>query len=375
MFNRIFRSGAGRRNNRAIGFWVAPLVMLACMVAGAHTSAAAEARGPAVMVSKPWQPQLPNGWVLSEVSAVAVGPDDTVWVLQRPRALPEADRAHAGPAVLAFTRDGKFLRGFGGPGDGYEWPQVEHSLAVDAKGRVWITGSFRGTSEQADDMILVFDGQGKFVRQIGRRGKSTGNFDHANVRTPADLFIDDAHNEVYVADGYANNRLVVFDTETGAFKRMWSAFGAAPPAESTPSPAATDTSRDTHNDNATPFVGVHGVEIAKDGTVYVSDRANKRIQLFTRDGHYLRQVFVNRDGAAPLSASGIAFSVDPEQRTLYVADWGNNQVWLFDRKTLAQIGKIDASFVGPHLIATDSTGALYVAEVQGHRVSRFVQAP
>ena len=377
MFNWYSRRGVNhdRHNDPAIGLRLAALAMLICVASGARPSAAAEANVPTVMVSKPWQPELPKGWVLAEVSAVAVGPDDTIWVLQRPRTLVESDRAHAAPPVLAFTRDGKFLRGFGGPGDGFEWPQVEHSLAVDAKGRVWISGSFRGTSDQADDMILVFDGQGKFVRQIGRRGASTGNTDHVNVRASADIFVDDARNEVYVADGYANNRVVVFDSETGAFKRMWSAFGAAPPAESTPSPAATDTSRDTKNDNAVPFVGVHGVEIAKDGTVYVSDRANKRIQLFTRDGKYLRQVFVNRGGAAPLSASGIAFSVDPEQRHLYVADWGNQEVWVFDRKTLAQIGRIDAKFVGPHLIATDSTGALYVAEVQGHRVSRFVPAP
>jgi len=372
MFNRISSAGDGRHTHRAVSAGVLTLALLAGMSVAPRVQAANAPQG---MVSKPWQPQMPNGWIMSEVSAVAVGPDDTVWVLQRPRALPEADRAHAGPAVLAFNRDGKYLRGFGGPGDGYEWPQVEHSLAVDAKGHVWITGSFRGTSAQADDMVLVFDGQGKFIRQIGRRGASTGNLDHANVRAPADIFIDDARNEVYVADGYANNRLVVFDTETGAFKRMWSAFGAPPPAESTPSPAATDTSTDIKNDNAPSFIGVHGVEIAKDGTVYVSDRAHKRVQLFDRDGKYQRQFFVNRAGAAPLSASGIAFSVDPEQRTLYVADWGNQQVWLYDRKTLAQTGKIDATFVGPHLMATDSTGALYIAEVQAHRVSRFVPAP
>ncbi|MBX7199393.1 MAG: NHL repeat-containing protein [Rhodospirillaceae bacterium] len=365
MSNRISRPGAG--------CWALKLAVLTCLIATPPAHAAA-ANGP-LMISKPWTPQLPNGWVMSEVSAVAVGPDDTVWVLQRPRALPAADRAHAAPAVLAFTSEGKYLRGFGGPGEGYEWPQVEHSLAVDAKGRIWITGSFRGGDTPADDMILAFDSQGKFLRQIGKRGASTGNLDHANIRAAADLFIDDARNELYVADGYANNRLVVFDTETGAFKRMWSAFGKAPPAESTPSPAATDTSRDVHNDNVTPFVGVHGVEIAQDGTVYVSDRANKRVQLFDRGGKYLRQFFVNRDGAAPLSASGIAFSADPEQRTIYVADWGNQQVWLFDRKTLAQRGKIDATFVGPHLMGVDSTGALYVAEVQGHRVSKWAPAP
>lgn len=367
MFNRISRSGAGP------GIRILNLVVLACLMTAPQAPAAA-ASGP-LMVSKPWRPEMPNGWVLSEVSAVAVGPNDTVWVLQRPRALAEADRGHAAPPVLAFTGDGKYLRGFGGPGNGYEWPQVEHSLAVDGQGRVWIGGSFRGADGKADDdMLLAFDSQGKFIRQIGRRGASTGNDDHVNLHAPADIYVDDKAHEVYIADGYGNNRLLVLDSETGAFKRQWSAFGEQPPAAATPSPANTPEAR-TRDDNAKPFIGVHGVEIDKDGTVYVSDRGRSRIQMFTREGKYLRQLYVNRNGANLLSASGIAFSADPEQRTMYVADWGNQQVWLFDRKTLAQLGKIDAPFVGPHLMGTDSGGALYIAEVQGHRVSRFIPAP
>lgn len=359
MFHRISNFRAG----------IAALALIAC-AAGAPALAADAKTAP--MVSLPWQPQLPGGMVMAEISSVAVGPDDTVWVLSRPRTVPEADRAKAAPPVTAFTRDGKYLRGFGGDGAGYEWPRVEHSLAVDAQGRVWIGGSFRRDDGKADDdMLLAFDAQGKFIRQVGRRGASTGNDDHVNLHAPADIYVDSKAHEVYVADGYGNNRLLVLDSETGAFKRQWSAFGEQPPAAATGSPANTDEARNTKNDNARPFVGVHGVEVDKDGVVYVSDRGNSRIQIFTKDGKYLRQLFVNRGAANLLSASGIAFSADPDQRMMYVADWGNSEMWVYDRKSLNQIGRIDGKFTGPHLIAVDSTGALYVAEVQGHRISRW----
>ena len=359
MFNRISSFRAG----------VTALAVITC--AASALALAADAKV-APMVSMPWQPQLPNGWVMAEISSVAVGPNDTVWVLSRPRTVPEAERGHAAPAVTAFTRDGQYLRGFGGDGDGYEWPRVEHSLAVDAQGRVWIGGSFRAKDGQTDDdMLLEFDGQGKFIRQVGRRGASTGNNDHVNLHAPADIYVDDKAHEVYVADGYGNNRLLVLDSETGAFKRQWSAFGEPPPAAATPSPTNNDEARNTHNDNAKPFTGVHGVEMDKDGTVYVSDRGNSRVQIFTREGKYLRQLFVNRGAPNLLSASGIAFSADPDQRVMYVADWGNSEMWVYDRKSLNQIGRIEAKFTGPHLIAVDSTGALYVAEVQGHRISRW----
>jgi DNA-binding beta-propeller fold protein YncE len=322
--------------------------------------------------------QMPNGWLIGEVSAVAVDAHDNVWVLHRPRTVAVADRARAAPPVLAFDRDGHFLRGFGGPGAGYEWPATEHSIAVDKAGRVWIAGNAR-TPPDGDDMLLVFSTEGKFLRQTGRRNESRGDSDTVNVHAPADLFVDDAAHEVYVADGYLNRRIIVFDTETGAFKRMWSAFGKPPPLE-----PATPL-----RDVGAPFVpvtgagppgfnGVHGVEISRDGKVYVSDRNNQRIQVFTKAGGYLQQGFVDRNMPSPQSASGLAFSPDARQRYLYVADWGNSQMLVLDRATLTTVGRIGGKgsgpgeFIGPHLIATDSRGVLYVAEVQGRRLQRLV---
>jgi DNA-binding beta-propeller fold protein YncE len=321
--------------------------------------------------------KMPAGMALGEISAVAVDRHDTVWVLQRPRTVPMADRAHAAPPILAFDRDGHFLRGFGGPGAGYDWPAVEHSLAVDGDGRVWISGNSRAAP--ADDVLLTFSNDGHFLRQIGRPGASGGDADTANLHAAADIFVDNRTREVYVADGYGNRRAIVFDSDTGRFKRMWSAFGAVPPPDPAPDlrPVGAPFTPAT-GEGPTGFNGVHGIELSRDGLVYVSDRNNQRIQIFDRRGKYRRQFFVDRNMASPQTASGIAFSPDSRQRYIYVADWGNSNLLVFERATLKQLGKIGAKgaaagqFIGPHLIATDSRGNLYVAEVQGKRLQRLV---
>jgi DNA-binding beta-propeller fold protein YncE len=367
--------GATGCRTRPAGLWI--VALLALVGAWAPQAASAAPRpSEALAVERPWPAApLPNGWIMGDVTAVAVGPKDTVWILQRPRSLTEADRPHAAPPVLVFSRDGRFLRGFGGPGAGYDWPQIEHTLAVDAKGRAWISGSFRADPAKMDSQILVFDPQGRFLRQIGRPGASQGNADTGNFGAPADMFIDDARREVYVADGYVNRRLIVLDSETGAFKRMWSAFGAPPPNQAGPPPRAVGTpAPPLVGEGDAAFNGVHGVEIARDGTVYVSDRLNQRIQAFTREGRYLRQAFVDRESANPQSVSGIAFSPDPQQRHMYVADWGNGRLLILDRRTLALVDTFDAKFTGPHLLATDSRGTLYVSEVAARRVTRIAPA-
>ncbi len=283
--------------------------------------------------------------------------------------------------MLAFDRHGKFLRAFGGAGEGYDWPTVEHSITVDHQGRVWIAGNFRTAGSPGDDMLLTFSGDGRFLRQIGHRGASTGDADTNNLHAPADIFVDDAAHEVYVTDGYVNRRIIVFDSETGSYKRMWGAFSAvpslepAPPARIEGSPATPDA-----GDGPPGFNGVHGVEISRDGFAYVSDRNNQRIQVFTRAGKYIRQVFVDRNMASGITASGMAFSPDRKQRYLYVADFGNSRLLMFDRTSLRLVQAIGKSgtgpgeFLSPHLIATDSRGIIYIAEVQGRRLQRLVPA-
>ena len=316
--------------------------------------------------------KMPPGLVHGEVSAVDVDREDRVWVLQRPKTARPGPGQRAAPPVMVFARDGTYLRGFGGPGADYDWPVNEHSLAVDARGRVWITGNSRSDPKAADDVLLTFDSAGHFLREIGRPGASRGDDDTANLSAAADLFVDLPHHDVYVADGYGNRRVIVFDSETGAFKRMWSAFGAAPPPLPAPATrAAGKPAPPETGEGPDGFNGVHGVELSRDGLVYVSDRNNRRIQVFTRSGHYLRQVFIDRNEAAPQTASGMALSADPGQRYLYVADFGNSRVLILDRRALRVIGEVAGTFDGPHLMATDGSGNLYVAEVPGRALLRF----
>lgn len=321
---------------------------------------------------------VPAGKHLGDVSAVTLDRSGNVWILHRPGTLSPQEQAQALPPVAKFSASGKFLAGFGGPGEGYEWPTVEHSLALGPNGQVWISGNFRTDPARGDDMLLEFTADGRFVRQIGRRGASLGNDDTANFHAPGDLAVDWPHREIYVADGYGNRRIVVIDAVSGAYLRKWGAFGSAPTLAPAPAPRATGTVFERENGAGPPdFNGVHGVAISRDGKVYVSDRMNQRIQVFTRHGRYLAQVFVGRNLRSPITASGIAFSDDPAQRYIFVADFGNGALVVIDRRRLTVVGRVgnDAgtppSLTTPHLLASDGKGHLFVAEVAARRVQRL----
>jgi DNA-binding beta-propeller fold protein YncE len=342
-------------------------------------SAQQAAAVPAFEVDPDW-PSVPNNWVLGEVTSIAVDADDDVWVLHRPRSIPEAQRAQAAPPVLEFDASGQLLRSWGGPGDGYEWPEREHGIQIDAAGHVWITGNGGwpkpSPGGSTDDMILELTADGTLVKQIGRRGASTGNADRVNVHQPGDAFVYEKTGELFVADGYGNNRLIVFDAATGAFKRMWGAFGNTPET-----PAARGRGAAPAGPDGPPQFGlVHAVKVSDDGIVYVADRTNNRIQTFTLEGTYLRQVKVATDEGDPAGVpAGFAFSPDPEQRLLYVVDSGPMRIVVFDRRSLTQIGAIGMRGSGPgefdivHHMAADSQGNLYTAEiVTNNRAQKFV---
>jgi hypothetical protein len=340
---------------------------------------------PVFQVDPGW-PRLPNNWVMGVVSAVATDKRDHVWILHRPRTVSEKMKAQAAPPVLEFDADGKFVRAWGGDSTAYEWPINEHGITVDYKDNVWVGGS--GIT---DDMLLKFTLDGKFIKQIGHRKQSTGNADSMNLNRSADVFIYPKTNEAFVADGYGNRRLIVFDAETGAFKRMWGAFGNQPdnrppagaPGAAAAPPAAAGTAKpalDTDGPGSPTFGNpVHAVKVSNDGLVYVADRANRRVQVFTTDGKYVTQVFINRAGPADNSAAGLAFSPDPQQQFLYVADLGNSHMLVLNRKSLQVLyqfgaqGERPGDFRTPHHMAVDSKGNLYTAEVNpGNRAQRFV---
>ena len=235
-------------------------------------------------------PTIPNNWVLGEVTSISVDRKDHIWVLHVPQSIPEAQRANAAPPVLEFDAAGKLLASWGGPGDGYEWPGREHGIFVDANDFVWIGGRAgwpRATTPgNSDDMILKFTTTGKFVMQIGHRGQSKGNTDTENVHQATDVFVDTRAKEVYAADGYGNKRVIVFDSETGKFKRMWGAFGNPPPPTFAPNAAVPQPQ--TTPDGPPEFGLPHSVKVSRDGVVYLADRINNRIQLFTTEGKYLQ---------------------------------------------------------------------------------------
>lgn len=318
--------------------------------------------------------QLPSDLVMGEITAVSVDERDHVWVLHRPRTAKAETGKKAAPPVAEFDSKGRYLHGFGGPNEAYEWPTTEHSLAVSG-GSVWVGGN-NLDNEHGDDMLLVFDLKGRFIRQIGRRGAAKGNLDVQNFHAPADIFIDRHNREAYVADGYGNQRLIVLDSASGRFKRMWGAFGKAPPAQR---PVLTaEQAAVAAVQGAETFRGLHGVERARDGTVYVSDRGNQRIQAFTTAGEYIGQMVVNRGLASAATVSGMTFSRDPDQKYIFVADWGNGMIVILDRRRLTIVGSLGrpgqrpGEFKGPHLIDTDSNGVIYVAEVQGRRLQRII---
>src|SRR5688572_17123342 len=334
---------------------------------------------PMFRVDPEW-PKIPNNWQFGQVASVSVDEQDHVWVLQRPGTLGADEQSRAAPPLLEFDAAGTFIQAWGGPGQGYEWPNSEHGVYVDPKGFVWIGGN-----GENDNQILKFTRAGKFVMQIGRAGQSKGNADTQNLNQPADTFVHAPSNELFVADGYGNRRVIVFDADTGRFKRMWGAFGNVP-SDTAPNPALPDA----EERGAAQFVQpVHAARVSKDGLVYVSDRGGKRVQVFTLEGKYVSQVFIGRECKAPecgngTTAASTAFSNDPAQRFLFVGNRSQAKVMVLDRKTMAILdsfgrwGSAPGEFGTLHHMAADSRGNLYVTEVtplrpENRRIQKFVR--
>lgn len=351
---------------------------LLALVSTASILAFAQGRDvPRFRVDPAW-PTIPNNWQLGEVSSVSIDAQDHVWILQRPGSLSAGEKPRAAPPVLEFDAAGNLVQAWGGPGGGYEWPETEHGIYVDSNGYVWIGGN-----GARDHQILKFTKAGKFVMQIGRAGQSKGNADTRNLNMPADAFVHAPTNELFVADGYGNRRVIVFDAGTGRFKRMWGAFGSVP-TDGAPNPAIPDAALS----GAPQFVQpVHAVRVSKDGLVYVSDRGGRRVQVFGLDGAYRTQVFIGRECRVPACGNGTttastAFSADPEQRYLYVANRSQAKVMVFDRATLTLVdefgewGSAPGQFGTLHHMNADSKGNLYVTEVTpltpaNRRVQKF----
>ena len=282
---------------------------------------AAVTQAPRFEVDPLWPKPLPNHWLMGNVIGLTVDASDHIWIVHRGTSLermetyaqanpPASDCCIAAPPVLEFDEAGNLIGHWGGPGEGYEWPESNHGITVDYKGNVWIGGNGRGAdpAKYHDNMVLKFTQQGKFLMQIGHAGKSQGSNDTGNLKGPAKMIVDPKTNELYVADGYGNKRVVVYDADTGKYKRHWGAYGNKP----------DDTNLGRYNPNDPPAQQfrnpVHCAELSADGFLYVCDRPNDRIQVFKTDGTFVKEAFVKKNTLGDGSAWDIAFSKDPQQK-------------------------------------------------------------
>ena len=412
-----------------------------------HVNAQGRGNAPPLRVDPYWPQPLPNHWVFGSVTGVAADAQDHIWVTHRGADSLEGNEKGmmanpptstkccvAAPFVLEFDAAGKILSNFGGPGQGYQWPQSPGGIAVDSKGNIWVAaaglepappggrgrgaaaadpdavgppGGARGRGGDAagrgdaqppagrgrggaaapagpaDAHVLKFARDGKFLLQIGSPGKMEGPDSKTTLNRPAAVAVDAAANEVYIADS-GNHRIVVFDADKGTYKRHWGAYGEAP----------TAAGGGPYDPNAPPsrqFRDVTCVEISKDGMVYVCDRTSNRIQVFQKDGKFVKEGIVSKNtrgvtvagqfGAVSSAGSvwDLAFSNDSAQRYIFVADGHDKKVIVLQRDSLTEAGsfgsggRLAGQFLAVGSVATDSRGNVYTGEQHhGKRVQKWV---
>ena len=344
--------------------------------------AAAQSVAPTYQADPFWPRELPKNWILGQVGGLAVDAQGHLWVLQRPRTVPEVALGLAAdppitacciraPAVLEFAADGSVMRSWGGPGFTPDWPDTEHAIQVDAEGNVWISGNGR-----TDREVLKFTADGKELLAVGRKSDApVDNKDITLLGRPAGIAVDDAAGEVFIADGYMNSRVMVYDAKRGAFKRGWGAYGSkldeisnGPRARYTPGQAP-----------AKQFNLVHCLTLSKDGYVYVCDRTNDRIQVFAKDGRFITEFIVHPETQGMGSVVSLGLSGDSGQQFLIAADDGNSTVRILRRKDGAEVahfghrGHNTGQFEALHQIAVDRHGTVYTGEAGGGmRIQKFV---
>jgi hypothetical protein len=374
-----------RKRNVAIGTGlVTLLVALGLGQSLLQRVAAAQAKGavqaPKFEVDPMWPKPVPNHWVFGNIIGVGVDNQDHIYIIHRGAGSLEAKEIYAtenpkaseccvpAPPVLEFDADGNLVRAWGGPGQGYEWPESNHGITPDSKGNLWIGGN------GADDgHVLKFTHEGKFIKQFGFAYASAGSNDMWAFNKVAKISLDEGANEAYIADGYGNHRVAVIDMDSGKIKRYWGAYGNKP----------DDTNLGRYNP-AAPVAQqfrnpVHCAVPSNDGFVYVCDRPNDRIQVFTKDGKFVKETFVAKTTLGDGSVWDIAFSKDPQQKFIFLADGANEKIHIIQRDTLEVLtsfgdgGRQPGQFYAVHSIAIDSKGNLFTTETyRGQRVQKFI---
>jgi len=388
------------RANQGMLTAVFALTILACLLFAGVLPVRAQAV-PHYKFDPTWPKTLPHNWMLANAPGLFVDKNDHIWVSNRPRQLAQNDAAAAqtpptseccipAPTLIEFDAQGNVLKSWGGPGYVADWPILEHGLFLDGEGNFWIGGNYQAAFANLlsapipkpkdpslyDRHVLKFSPDGKLLLEIGHPSNApANNQDTSILGAPSEVVVDDAAHEVYIADGYLNRRVVVYDSDTGAFKRGWGAYGM-PLSE-------IENGRLPARDPAVPdkqFRGVVGsIEMSEDGFIYVGDRGGDRIQIFTKEGKFVKEFLVRPDRNG--TVGGMMFSRDPKQKYLYVADGADGVILVLNRADGTEVdsighkGRWGGQFDGIELMALDSHGNLYTSEVNPNtRIQKFVPA-
>jgi hypothetical protein len=363
------------------GTLAAALVGLGAARAALPDADAQTVEAPRFEVDPFWPKPLPNHWILGQNIGLGIDSRDHVFIVHRadsPNPNNElgargdtftAECCTAAPPVLEFDPEGSLVKGWGGPSSQYVWPASNHGLTLDAMDNIWIGGNGAG-----DSHILKFTRDGRYLQTIGIPGKDTADSNsRERFSRVAKVNFSSDGSEAFVADGYRNRRVAVLDAKTGAFKRYWGAYGNRP--DDTPTPPY-DPDAPLIRQFRTP---VHCAVPSRDGLVYVCDRPNDRLQVFRLDGTYVKEVRIAPRTRGDGSTWDIAFSRDPEQKYMYLADGKNEKIYVMDRQSLTILtefgdgGRQPGQWLGVHSIATDSEGNIYTTETyEGRRLQKFV---
>jgi DNA-binding beta-propeller fold protein YncE len=351
----------------ALGVFCLPLV-----VSGVSAFSAASLEGqtqsgrvPTFQVDPAWPRNMPQSWVWrqrdlpqSDVLGINADAQDHVWVTHR-------------GLVAEFDPQGNLVQSWDARGEPLpEWARIAgvprfttiHGLYIDHNDFVW-------TTAREQHMVLKFNKQGKLLLAIGTFNETRGSNDSTAMGRPAEVYVDAETNELYVADGYTNHRVIVYNAETGAYLRHWGAYGRAPDDEADDRPVQGAYAA------VSQFRTPHGITGSRDGLIYVADRTNSRVQVFRRSGEFVSEAYTRRGTGGAFS---VALSKDPQQEFVYVTDGTEHRIWIIRRSDMQVIGQFSQEGAGPgelgrpHNITVDSRGNIYVAEADpGRRAQKF----
>lgn len=319
-----------------LGLWDAP--------PAAQSVPSAQTEPPPTFELDPtWPKPLPNNWGLGTVWAVDVDSRDHVWVVHQiagqryAEAIAKAGKVPA-PAVLEFDQQGNLVQAWGRPGQGgwtqgRDRPFPAQSLKIDWKGNVWVSEETRGHA------VVKFTREGTFLLQIGEVDKTNGSAETQLLGGPSGVDFDPSANEVYIADGYVNKRVIVYDADTGAYKRHWGRYGKPP-----------DDAFEADKPGVPRFA--HGVNVSRDKLVYAADRSHNSIHVHKTDGTFIREA------SLPGPINSVAFSPDPEQHYLYAGGMNSTAtMYILRRSDLQLLGSFKSA--GQHFFHADSQGNLF----------------